>query len=351
MSANIHPSRHRVRAARLTGPGQAYGTGERGQIATMGKILVGTASWTDKSLLASGWYPPDATTPEARLAYYTTRFPLVEVDSTYYHPPAERTAELWRDRTPGGFTFNVKAFSLLTQHPTRPRALYKDLRVRLGDPTGTLYLSDVGPAVAEEVWRRFLAALRPLHEAGKVGALLFQFPPWFPAGPANRRYILQCRDRCAPMRICVEFRNATWMNEENRHDTLRFLADNGLPYVAVDMPQGHPSSVPPVLAATADLAVVRLHGHSERWTSKVIEERFGYLYSTAELAGWADRIARLAEDAEVTHVVTNNCCGDYSQRNAAELMELLGERGADVVRPAAAVEQEALPGLERKEAL
>ncbi|MEW9533772.1 DUF72 domain-containing protein [Microbispora sp. NPDC049125] len=300
----------------------------------MGKILIGTASWTDKSLLASGWYPRDASTPEARLGYYAGRFPLVEVDATYYNPPARRTAELWRDRTPKDFTFNVKAFSLLTQHPTRPAALYKDLRAAAGESKRTLYLRDLPPDAVEEVWRRFLGALEPLHEAGKLGAVLFQFPQWFPPGAANRRYILECRDRCLPMRVCVEFRNAAWMDGDTQRDTLGFLAGNDLPYVGVDMPQGHPSSIPPVLAATSDLAVVRLHGHSEKWTSRVIEERFGYLYSEQELQGWAGRIAELSEEAAATHVLTNNCCADNSQRNAARLADLLEERGADVVRPA-----------------
>lgn len=299
----------------------------------MGKILVGTASWTDRSLLTSGWYPPDASTPEARLGFYAGRFPLVEVDATYYHPPARRTAELWRDRTPDGFTFNVKAFSLLTQHPTRPAALYKDLRAALGHPERTLYLRDLPPQAVEEVWSRFLSALEPLHEAGRLGALLFQFPQWFPPGEASRRYILSCRDRCRPMRICVEFRNAAWMDEAHRHATLDFLAAHDLPYVSVDMPQGHPSSIPPVLAATSDLAVVRLHGHSAKWTSRIIEERFGYLYSEEELREWAGRITGLAGRAVTTHVLTNNCCADNSQRNAARLAELLAEHGADVVRP------------------
>ncbi|MGI5270229.1 DUF72 domain-containing protein [Nonomuraea sp. CA-218870] len=299
----------------------------------MGKILVGTASWTDKSLLASGWYPPGVSTPEARLAHYASRFPLVEVDATYYHPPARRTAELWRDRTPDGFTLNVKAFSLLTGHPTRPSALYKDLREALGEPRRTLYRRDLPPEVVEQVWDRFLSALRPLHDAGRLGALLFQFPPWFPPGEPSRRYLLRCRDRCRPMRICVEFRNAAWMDDAHREDTLAFLAAHDLPYVGVDMPQGHPSSVPPVLAATADLAVVRLHGHSARWTSRVIEEKYGYLYAEDELRTWAARIHRLSEEAEVTHVLTNNCCGDNSQRNAARLAELLAGRGAGVVSP------------------
>ncbi|MEU7990771.1 DUF72 domain-containing protein [Streptosporangium canum] len=293
------------------------------------RILVGTASWTDRSLLESGWYPDDVSTPAARLAYYASRLPIVEVDATYYHPPAQRTVEAWRDRTPRDFTFNVKAFSLLTNHPTRPESLYKDLRDRLGTPKRTVYLRDVGTEIAEEVWQRFLSALRPLHEAGKLGTLLFQFPPWFPIGQGNRRYILECARRCGPMRMCVEFRNHTWMEEENRAETLGFLASHDIPYVCVDMPQGHPSSIPPVLAATSDLAVVRLHGHSGKWTSKKIEERFAYLYSEAELGRWAARIRELAGRASTTHVLLNNCCGDNSQRNAERLAVLLGGSEAE----------------------
>lgn len=292
----------------------------------MGRILVGTASWTDKTLLESGWYPDDVTTAQQRLAYYAQQFPLVEVDSTYYSPPAETTVALWRDRTPPEFTFNIKAFSLLTQHPTRPTALYKDLRERIGEPKKNLYLRDVDPVIADQVWERFLAALEPLHEAGKLGAILFQFPQWFPIGRRNKHYILECRRRCEPMRICVEFRNHTWMSEENRAETLDFLASYGVPYVCVDMPQGYPSSIPPVLAATADLAVVRFHGHSDRWTSKDVHERFGYRYSEQELRAWAPRLRRLAEEATTTHVLFNNCYRDYPQVNAARLAQLLRRR-------------------------
>ncbi|MET8146224.1 DUF72 domain-containing protein [Sphaerisporangium sp. NPDC005288] len=286
-------------------------------------VLVGTASWTDRSLLTSGWYPKDATTPAARLAYYASRFPLVEVDATYYNPPSLRTAEAWRDRTPPGFTFDVKAFSLLTGHPTRTRSLYKDLRERLGTAKDTVYLRDVGPDIAEEVWGRFLGALTPLHEAGKLGAILLQFPPWLVPGERGLRYVLHCVERCRPMRASVEFRNAGWMAPERRDETIGFLAEHGIPYVAVDMPQGHPSSVPPVLTATADLAVVRFHGHSDKWTSKVIEERFGYLYSEQELEKWAVDIAGLASRARTVHVLMNNCCADNAQRNAAHLASLL----------------------------
>ncbi|MFB4319466.1 DUF72 domain-containing protein [Actinomadura sp. 21ATH] len=293
----------------------------------MPRILVGTASWTDRTLLDSGWYPPEARTPEERLRYYASRFPLVEVDSTYYGPPSERTVAAWRDRTPDGFTFNVKAFGLLTGHPTRPSSIYKDLRDRL-PAKKNVYLKDVPGDVADEVWRRFLGALRPLHDAGRLGVLLFQFPQWFPIGGRNRDHILRVKERCAPMRVCVEFRNRTWMSEENREETLGFLAAHDLSYVGVDMPQGHPSSVPPVLAATADPAVVRFHGHSPSWNSKDVRERFAYLYGEDELRAWAERITGLAARTGTTHVLFNNCCADHSQRNAARLMAMV-----DGVRP------------------
>jgi len=287
----------------------------------MGEIKVGTASWTDRTLLDSGWYPRTADTPEKRLAYYARQFPLVEVDATYYSPPAERTAQLWVDRTPPGFTFNVKAFSLLTGHPTRVSALYKDLRPETEKKN--LYPADLPPQAYEEVWTRFLSALDPLVEAGRLGVVLFQFPPWFTIRRDNKQYLLEVAKRCAPLRPAVEFRHASWFDGDNREETLAFLRKHQLPYVCVDMPQGHRSSVPPVLAATADLAMVRFHGHSDKWTSKDIHEKFGYDYSDRELREWAPRLRELAADAEQTHVLMNNCYRDYAQRNGQRLQALL----------------------------
>ncbi len=291
----------------------------------MGQVQVGTASWTDRTLLESGWYPPEADTPEKRLRYYARQFGLVEVDATYYALPAEQTAAAWVARTPAGFIFDVKAFSLFTQHPTRVAALPKDLRPA-AEKTGKdrVYLKDLDPAVADEAWQRFLAALEPLHQAGKLGAILLQFPPWFPISRTRKEYILACAQRAAPRRVCVEFRNHTWMTPDNQRETLDFLAAHQLPYVCVDMPQGHRDSIPPVLAATtSDLAVVRLHGHSQKWESKDIHERFGYRYTEGELNEWAPRIAGLADDTQETHVLFNNCYRDYAQANARQLADLL----------------------------
>ncbi len=126
------------------------------------------------------------------------------------------------------------------------------------------------------------------------------------------------------MRPVFEFRNASWFEGGNQEETLDFLRAHRLPYVAVDMPQGHKSSVPPVAEATADLAVVRFHGRSDKWTSRDIQEKFGYRYSDEELAEWAPKLRSLAAAANSTHVLMNNCLGDYAQRNAATLMDLLG---------------------------
>ncbi|HEX2824025.1 MAG TPA: DUF72 domain-containing protein [Streptosporangiaceae bacterium] len=290
----------------------------------MGEIKVGTAGWTDPTLIAAGWYPPEARTPEQRLRFYARQFPLVEVDATYYALPAEQTAKAWAERTPDGFTFNIKAFSLFTQHPTPVKALPADLREAAGKGgKDRVYLKDVDPPVADQAWDRFLAALEPLRTAGKLGAILLQFPPWFPISRTNKEYILACAQRAAPRRVCVEFRNHTWMTQDNQEETLHFLAGHQLPYVCVDMPQGYPSSIPPVLAATSDLAVVRLHGHSDKWDSKDIHERFGYRYGPDELTDWSQRVAHLAGDADVTDVVFNNCYRDYAHVNAQQLAALV----------------------------
>ncbi|MFN2587932.1 MAG: DUF72 domain-containing protein [Actinomycetota bacterium] len=288
----------------------------------MGEVLVGTASWTDKSLLASGWYPSGVASAADRLRYYAEHFPLVEVDSTYYFPPSEKNSQLWAERTPAGFTFNVKAFSLLTQHPTKADALYKDLPKPEGKKN--VYPDDLDPKTIDEVWDRFLSALEPLRAAGKLGALLFQFPPWFVIARKNKDYIIECAKRAAPLQIAVELRHKSWMTDENQQETLDFLEGHALPYVCVDMPQGFRSSLPPVVAATADLAMVRFHGHNAKdWESGSVQKRFKYLYSEGELKEWAPKIEGLAAESKQTHVLMNNCYRDYAQQNARGLAELL----------------------------
>ncbi len=289
-------------------------------------VLVGTASWTDRSLVQSGWYPQEASSAESRLRFYASQFPLVEVDSSYYFLPGAKNAQLWAERTPADFTFNIKAFSLLTQHPTKPRAL-KDFHVP-EDGNKNVYVADLDDALIDSVWESFLTSLEPLREAGKLGLLLFQFPPWFTISRRAKQYVLECAQRAAPDVIAVELRNKSWMNDANRHETLELLEGHGLPYVCVDMPQGFASSIPPVVAATADVSVVRFHGRNAKdWESGSVQKRFKYLYEESELREWVPRVARLESESKDTHVLMNNCHGDYAQRNARELAELLRAAG------------------------
>ncbi len=104
-------------------------------------ILVGTASWTDKSLIDSRkFYPPGAKDAETRLRYYATQFPMVEVDSSYYAMPVPATAQLWAERTPPGFVFNVKAFRIFTGHQTQPKVLPRDIQQALPvQPSENIY--------------------------------------------------------------------------------------------------------------------------------------------------------------------------------------------------------------------
>ena len=267
-------------------------------IVTGGSILIGTSSWTDPTLIKEGnFYPPGTNTAEGRLKFYASKFPLVEVDSTYYFPPSERNSELWIERTPADFTFNIKAYSLLTNHPTKPESLYGDIRDELPKELlekRRLYRDKLPEDAVDEVWERFRLALYPLHSAGKLGAVLFQFPQYFTISRKNKAYIEEAVTRLPDYRIAIEFRHKSWLEERNVDETVSFLEERNLPLVCVDMPQGFDSSVPPIAAATADdLAMVRFHGRDPKaWQTKSesASERFRYDYEKNELQEWVPKI-------------------------------------------------------------
>lgn len=295
-------------------------------------IRVGTCSWTDPTILTSGWYPPEATGAEQRLQHYASRFPIVEVDSSYYSLPSERNAALWADRTPDGFTFDFKAFALMTGHGTQlgklPPILRNSLPPDIGAGKRQIYLKDLPDAARAWVWEAFDSALDPLRQAGKLGAILLQFPPWFGVNRASKEAIRQARQRLPAARLAVEFRNHSWLEERNVQETLSLLREHRMTFVAVDEPQGFRSSVPLITEVTEPgLAMLRLHGrNAENWEAKGISaaERFRYLYSERELDDLATRVQELAEQADETHVLFNNCYSDYGVRNAAQLAARLG---------------------------
>jgi uncharacterized protein YecE (DUF72 family) len=255
---------------------------------------------------------------------------VVENDAAYYALPDPKQAQLWTERTPDGFTMDFKAFGAITTHPIDPKRLPKNIRESLpaaAQAKQRLYPKDLPAEIRDEIHARFWISLEPMRTAGKLGAILLQYPDWFVISHQNKDEILHARERLPDDRLAVEFRNETWMSERNRAETLKFLADHDLTYVSVDEPQGFPSSVPPVAAATSPrLAIVRFHGrNAENWKKKGLTaaERFDYSYSKEELAEWLGKIEHLADETEEVHVLMNNCYGDKAVSNAADMAKLL----------------------------
>lgn len=295
----------------------------------MGEIRIGISSWTEPTLIAGGhFYPPGVHSAEARLRYYASQFPIVEVDSSYYGLPAETTSGLWVERTPGGFIFDIKAFRLFTLHPTSPAVLPRDIRQSLPSALKdrkSLYFRDLPQEAAGELWKRFEDALLPLDSAGKLGTVLFQFPPWFFPGHEQRDYISFCKEKLPQYHLAIEFRHSSWVSDKNRDRTFAFLKENELSYVCVDEPQGFKNSLPPVAEATADIGVVRFHGrNTELWEKGSTEAsgRFNYLYSQQELEEWVTRIKELADKTSLLHVIFNNCYDDKAIRNAQQIRSM-----------------------------
>jgi uncharacterized protein YecE (DUF72 family) len=293
------------------------------------KILVGTASWTDPTLVKSGkFYPKGCSSSEARLRFYASRFPIVEVNSSYYALPEPATAQLWAERTPNDFTFNVKAFRLFTGHQTPIEALPPPVREALGPyDKKNIYYKDMPAPLVDAMWRLFLDSLMPLRASGKLGAVHFQFAPWMTVGPPSRAHIEQCRARLPQDLLSVEFRHQSWFNERHAERTLAFERELGLVNVVVDSPQGFVNSVVPHWTVTQSrLALVRLHGrNAATWNikSNAASDRFNYDYPDGELAEIAQRIALLAQEADAVHAIFNNNYEDQGQRNAATLREML----------------------------
>jgi uncharacterized protein YecE (DUF72 family) len=301
------------------------------------RVLVGTASWTDPTMTAAGvFYPTGADTAEERLAYYASSFPVVEVDATYYALPAERTAQLWAERTPPDFTFDIKAHALMTGQGTETRRLPKAIREALPpdmQEKTRIYAKDFPAELHDEVWKMFRSALAPLEERGQLGSILLQYPKWVFPSSENRALINDAVERLAGWRVAVEFRNASWLNEKNRDRTLAFLSERSIPFVMVDEPQGFKSSVPPEVVVTSpELAVVRFHGrNAATWEAKNITpaERFRYLYSRDELSEWVPRIRDVASQAKEVHLMFNNCYANYGTTNAREIADLLANLPTD----------------------
>ncbi|MBI4289831.1 MAG: DUF72 domain-containing protein [Chloroflexi bacterium] len=295
----------------------------------MGRILVGISSWADPELVQSSFYPPGVKTPEARLSYYASQFPAAEIDSSYHFFPTRRNLQLWLANTPGGFSFDVKAFSLFTQHPTPFTALPKTIREKYGSQIqakGNVYLRHLPEAAVADLWEIFIRSIEPFQSEQKLGAVLFQFPPWFHPEPGNLDYIASCRRRLSPYRVAVEFRVGSWL-QGKLQDTLEFLRKLDIALVCVDEPQGFKSSVPPLAEVTSALGFVRFHGRNTgNWERKGVPatEKFDYLYTEDELKEWVPKVLSMAQSSRELHLIFKNKHADYPVRNAAQMKEMLG---------------------------
>ena len=274
----------------------------------MAEVRIGTCSWADEAL-SKHWYPRGVPTGE-RLSYYAQHFDTVEVDSTYYRLPVEEMVRRWAERTPGGFVMHVKAFGLMTRHPVKLESLPPDLR----DDAPTDDKGRVDRPSREfrgEVFRRFLEALEPLRSAGKLGGILFQFPSYVVYKDRSLDYLRWAREQLGADEMLVEFRHASWLDDEHRDETLRFLEELRATHVIVDAPriEGAKNVAPTVLALTSPTAYVRLHGrNADTWNKRggSASERFDYLYSDEELQEWVGPLRELAGQAEQAYAFFNN---------------------------------------------
>ncbi|MFL5931586.1 MAG: DUF72 domain-containing protein [Gaiellaceae bacterium] len=270
-------------------------------------MRIGTCSFADEAL--TKWFYPKGLPARERLPYYAERFDTVEIDSTYYHLPEEATTGGWAERTPDDFVFHVKAFGVMTRHPVRVQQLPPDLRDDAPvDDRGRV--DRPSREFRAEIFKRFLEGVSPLRRDGKLGGILMQFPSYVVPKPASLDYLAWAREQLGDHEMLVEFRHASWFEEDARDETLRFLEEHGMTHVVTDSPRLDAKTVvPTVLAVTGPSAYMRFHGrNAETWHKRGggASERFDYLYSDDELREWVEPLRELAGEAENAYVLFNN---------------------------------------------
>ena len=293
-----------------------------------GRIVIGTSSWSDPGFVEE-WYPPGLPARD-RLPYYAERFEAVEVNSTFYAVPAERTVERWAAVTPAGFTFDVKLHRLLSRHSAAPDSLPPDLRD--GADVGERGRVRLTPELEAALADRILETTRPLAEAGKLTTFLLQLSPAFRPGDHELDELAPLLARLAPHPVAVEVRHRAWLGSRRIEATLDWLEAHVAAFVAVDAPQGKaPTLIPPIDAVTrGDVAYLRAHGRNlEGFTrGRSVAERFGYRYADEELRELGERAHKLAENASVAHLMFNNNRGADAPVAAQRMRELLGQEVA-----------------------
>jgi uncharacterized protein YecE (DUF72 family) len=290
-----------------------------------GRILVGTSSWADPGFVED-WYPKGMPARD-RLAWYGERFEYVEVNSSFYAVPAQKTVARWAEITPREFTFDVKLHRLLSRHSAGLDSLLPELRPQAKtDERGRVLLT---PELQDLVLDATLDAVAPLAEAGKLGPFLLQLTPAFSPGKHELSELEPLAERLREPGIAIELRNRNWVTDERLEPTLDWYERNGVTFVCVDSPPGDNFQIlPPIDAVTRrDVAYMRMHGRDTEGyiKGKSVAERFGWVYSDDELKEIAQRAKGLAEDAGQVHVAFNNNRSSDAPDSARRFRELIGQ--------------------------
>ena len=238
-----------------------------------------------------GSFYPRGLSRQDFLKFYATRFPVVEINATYYRIPPARSFQTMSQKTPREFLFIVKAHQDMTHKSSRETSLY----------------------------RTFLESIRPLQDAGKLEGVLLQFPFGFRNDTRNRAHLAFLRETLPGMRVWVEFRHDSWDQPPVR-DYLRRLS---LGYCAVDEPS-LPGLLPPSSLATSDTGYVRFHGRNAATWWGGGHERYDWEYTAEELSEWLEHLRDLASKTNRTYVFFNNCYMGRAIKSARILKRLLG---------------------------
>jgi uncharacterized protein YecE (DUF72 family) len=291
-----------------------------------GKILVGTASWSDPGFVER-WYPKKMPAGD-RLQWYAQHFEMVEVNSTFYSVPEPRMVERWCAATPDDFTFDVKLHQLFSFHSTPAKLLPPDLQKRAGTDTRGKVKST--PDLQEALLKAFLRSMSIFRNAGKLGVLLLQLSPAFSPRKHELGELKPLIDMLGDYDIAIEFRNRNWAVGDRLASTIEFMRKHRAIFVNVDAPASDhfmvmPSDVNEV--TNLNVAYLRLHGRNEKAyiTGKTVAARFDYDYSDNEIAGVAKRSKKLAQETREVHVIFNNNNLDYAPRAAIRLRKALGQ--------------------------
>jgi uncharacterized protein YecE (DUF72 family) len=291
-----------------------------------GKILVGTASWSDTGFVQH-WYPKGMRAHE-RLGWYAQHFEMVEVNSTFYSVPDLRMVERWCAATPDGFIFDVKLHQLFSFHSTAAKLLPPDLQRRAEiDAKGKAKLT---PAMQEAMVNVFLRSMSILRSNEKLGALLLQLSPAFSPRKHQLSELEPLIDMLRDYRLAIEFRNRNWVIGDQVGLTTDFLKKHSVAFVNVDAPTAeHFTIMPSNLNEITNphLTYLRLHGRNADayLKGKTVAARFNYDYRKDEIGEVAERSKQLAREADEVHVVFNNNALDYAPQAAARLRTALGQ--------------------------